>query len=264
MPTSSRFQPTDAIINVPYLLAAEHHLTDLTAPAMRAAIVLISRADIDGRFSITKPELEAAAELRLDNTLRFLDPLRGAAIWGYDEHLYFEDIQYKPGVRKRLPGIISGSISAMARMLLGRRPITVPIRVDELRAYPSVPAIILRLHLGSHFHEHPADVSVDKRYKDVDVHQLFGGYCKAARIKRADGSFDITLGRLSKSLLEPAATQINGICREFTVSLEKVPALKGVGRAIEYLDVKAVKLGKPVTIVDLQKASAWKRRVKGQ
>ena len=70
--TNSRFQPTDAVLDIPLPLAETLYPSDLTASQLRAAIVMLSRVNADGRFEILKTQLEAAADVNVDRIRFFL------------------------------------------------------------------------------------------------------------------------------------------------------------------------------------------------
>ncbi|WP_417584365.1 hypothetical protein [Pelagibacterium sp.] len=260
---SSRFQPTDAVIDIPLPLAQTLYPSGLSAPQMRAMIVLLSRVNADGYFEILKPQLEEAADLRIDNATRFLMPLFESLVGNIAEpDLWFDDLQYIPGIRRTTAGVIKGKLSPAGgyHMQLDRG--FVPIRVEEFRSYSSVHAILLRLRLGAWFHLNPGMKQMKIRMTAEDVHDMFGDYCRAARRERPDGDYEITLGRLLASVLTPGAEQINAISDEFSVGLSaKRKASGAVGRALEFVEISANRLEDRATLKDLVKATRYRERM---
>jgi|TARA_A100001391_G_scaffold63912_1_gene39778 hypothetical protein len=262
--TNSRFQPTDAVLDIPLPLAETLYPSDLTASQLRAAIVMLSRVNADGRFEILKTQLEAAAELRIDNGTRFLAPIIDSLIGGLsgDPEPWFDDVEYKPGIRRQTAGIITGTLSSYGHYHMRLDRGFVPIRVDEFRSYSSVHAILLRLRVGAWFHRQAGVKQIKIRMQSEDVYAIFGDYCRTARRQRPDGDFEITLGRLLQAVLVPAAEQINAVCNDYSVGLSaRRKAVGAVGRALQHVDIVVNRLEDRATLKDLVKASRYRDRV---
>lgn len=130
---------TGAVLRIP--AALEHGVlpTGLTAPALRAFIVLIGHAADDGAVDILKPMLVDWSGTRIDAMHRFLEPLRSTVIDVAERHNadgenWFSELSYIPGERTKYAGIVKGTVSTTARAVLAEtgRHGTISIAIDEL------------------------------------------------------------------------------------------------------------------------------------
>lgn len=236
-------------ISGPLGLAQGVILAGLTAPAYRAAVVLISRANASGVFDITKPELERLAGLRLDATDRFLERLRVSQIacaGGLDAA--FDEIEYVPGIQNRLAGIIRGRLSPGLLMELhsprwsGRR---LDLDAGELSKLTTVPGILLWLRLAA---ERQGSSTSDfrLRLKEEDAAAVFGPYVERAAIKRhtkKDGEFQWTsLSRIYEQLIAPAVKDLWSALDGHVVDARPAAIERGHGKAWSHVEITMQRL----------------------
>ncbi|QYO78391.1 hypothetical protein [Devosia salina] len=248
-------------VSVPLALASGRMLTGLTAPAYRAALVLISRAGNGSSFSITKPELEQLAGLRLDNADRLLERLRSStlAVDGVAVPA-FDSIEYTPGVQKRLAGIISGTISPEFMDEISRlqwRGQKVSLDTGELVKLTTVPGILLWLRLAI---ERQSGSNEDFRLRltDMDAVAIFGPYAQRAAIKRttkSEGTFQWTsLSRIHEQLIAPAVKDLWTAIDGQVVDARPAVPERGRGRAWSYVEISMSKLRAVPSLRELNEA----------
>lgn len=241
-------------VDLPIALASGLVLDGMTAPAMRMALALISTAGRSGGIDMLKPELERLAGVRLDNADRSLDRLRHATA-GDDP--VFGELEYTPGVQKRLAGVIRGRVSPglLAELSHPRHGgKSVKIDVDELRACSSVPGILLLLRLAV---ERQREVDrVQLRLRDVDALEIFGAYIdRAGRTRsKANGEQErsTSLSRIYAELIEPAIRDLWPALQGWTIdAVPGVPAAHSRGKAWSHIDVTMSRLQKRPSIKEL-------------
>lgn len=236
-------------IELPAALANGVVPAGLTAPALRMAMVLIASASASsGGISIMKPHLERDAAVRLDNAHRSLERLRGAMIADVrgEPARLFDELVYKPGVQKRLAGVITGTVSVAAREAFaagGNAGRTILIAMDELRRLSTIPGILLLTRFAA---ERDRD-DLRIRMGEDECAKVFGDYLSRATIERqnADGEpFRWTaLSRIYAELIEPGVKDLWTAVDGFVVdAIPGVPAQRGHGNAWAYVDVTIKKL----------------------
>src|SRR5690606_10105569 len=234
-------------ISGPFGLAQGIILAGLTAPAYRAAVVLISRANASGVFDITKPELERLAGLRLDATDRFLERLRVSQIACADDLVApFDEIEYVPGIQNRLAGIIRGRLSSGLLMELhsprwsGRR---LDLDAAELSKLTTVPGILLWLRLAA---ERQGAGDFRLRLKEEDAAAIFGPYVARAAISRrtkSDGEFQWTaLSRIYEQLISPAVKDLWSALDGHVVDARPAALERGHGKAWSHVEITMQRL----------------------
>ena len=247
--------PADAIA-LPIAIASGVIPGDLTAPAMRAALVLIGRADASGNFDILKPDLERLTDLRLDNADRFLNRLRDSQFETADGMApAFAEIVYIAGIKGRLAGVIRGQLSAAlidsisSPVHAGR---TVTLAFDELRRLRTTPGILLLLWLSTR----RGDDELRIRMTDRDALQVFGPYVARAAITRTtkrDGEHQWTgLSRIFSELVEPGIRDLWGAIPGYDI--DAVPMSRtglGRGRAWSHIEVSMVRLVRRMSVKQL-------------
>lgn len=244
-------------IELPIALATGLVLEGLTAPAMRMALVLISTSGRSGGVDMLKPELERLAGVRLDNADRSLDRLRHATV---GDDAVFAELEYTPGIQKRLAGVIRGRLSPgllaeLSHPRHGGR--SVKIDVDELRACSSVPGILLLLRLAV---ERQRDVDrVQLRLRDVDALGIFGAYIDRAGRTRTSANGDeersTSLSRIYAELIEPAIRDLWPALQGWTLdAVPGVPAAHARGKGWSHIDVTMTRLQKRPSIKELAAA----------
>lgn len=251
-----------SIISVPLAFGHGRIPAGLTAPAMRAALVLIARANPSGEFDIMKPELEALAGLRLDAADRFFDRLRGSQLACDGVALpAFDSIEYVPGVQKRLAGIIRGRLSPEVL-----HEITLPrwsgqrLQVDagELAKLTTVPGILLWLRLGVE-RQSGRGQEFRLRLTDEDAAGIFGPYTGRAAIKRktkSEGEFQWTsLSRIYDQLIGPGIKDLWDAIEGAVVDARPVVPERGRGRAWSHVEITMSKLRPMPSLRELQAAS---------
>lgn len=239
----------NASISGPFGLAEGIILAGPTAPAYRAAVVLISRANSSGVFDITKPELEKLAGLRLDATDRFLERLRVSQVaCTGDIAVAFDEIEYVPGVQNRLAGIIRGRLSPALLMELhsprwsGRR---LDLNASELSKLTTVPGILLWLRLAVE-RQGAATSDFRLRLREEEAAALFGPYIGRAAIKRrtkSDGEFQWTsLSRIYEQLIAPAVKDLWSAIDGHVVDARPGAVERGHGKAWSHVEITMQRL----------------------
>ena len=258
-------------LSISLAFASGHILGGLTAPAYKAALVLLANANASGSFDITKPELERLAGLRLDAADRFLERLRVSQIACEGEAIpAFGEIEYVPGIQRRLAGIVKGRLSPeimheiTKQRWSGQR---LTLDAGELAKLSSVPGIILWLRLAAERHGATGEV-VRLRLNEQDAASMFGPYAGRAAITRTtqrDGEFQWTsLSRLYEQLIAPGVKDLWGAFDGYVVDARPAAPERGRGRAWAYAEITMSKLRPMSSLRELGKQSAerlaWEQR----
>lgn len=268
--------PTGTVLRVPRALAHGVLPSGLTAPALRAFIVLLAHADAAGSIDMLKPLLVEHSGTRIDAASRFLEPLRAttmATAHGHalDGEPWFDDVTYAPGERTKFAGVVKTTLSPAARTIMAQPDLigSVEIQVDEFRRLNTVPGIILYLRLRDELAQAPKARSVTMRAVVEDLHGLFGIYCAAAASKRvnADGEVEMSLGlsRVTATLLRPAVADVARAIDGYAVDLIECKA-EGAGRGVRWrhVDIVAERLAPKRTMKDLGAAERERKAHAGR
>jgi hypothetical protein len=216
--TTSTMAATKQVLRIPRALAAECTIAGLNAPSMRLAIVLASMAyhAPHGQWKVTKPELELWSDVVLDNAAKLLKPLETAVIEKEGVMInLFDQVDYEPGVRFKTAGLIKVRLSIVARDLLYSQDRIVRLPIDELRAYATVPGIILRLRLAARMQGVRTAMHDEWKLEPEDFANpsVFGSYAKIAVIRRENAAGEATeyvsLSRAEAKLLRRGVEEIN-------------------------------------------------------
>lgn len=224
--------PTTETIRVPAALARGILASGLTAPAMRAFVVLLGHADPSGKIDIIKPKLAEQAGVRLDNAHRFLEPLRESMIdINADcidgEGHWFDDLTYEPGRRSATAGVIRGQISGAALAVLSHPDLggEIPLLVAELRRLGTVPGILMYLHARALIGKSPKSNALTLRFDEAALGVLLGEYRRSAvsKTKLANGetSTTVSISRIAATLLSPGVDDLASAVDDFAVGMRE-------------------------------------------
>lgn len=252
-------------IAAPLALCHGRILAGLTAPAYRAALVLISHAKPNGIFDITKPELEALAGLRLDAADRFLERLRDSQLaCEGNASPAFAEIVYVPGIQQRLAGIIKGRLSPeMLDEISSLRWSGQRLQLDagELAKLTTVPGILLWLRLAIE-RQTATDSTFSLRLRDEGAASIFGPYTARAAINRktkSEGEFKWTsLSRIYEQLIEPGVRDLWTAIDGYVVDARPAVPERGRGRAWSHVEITMAKLRPMPSLRELNEAAARK------
>ncbi|WEJ31691.1 hypothetical protein [Devosia sp. SD17-2] len=237
--------------------------TGLTAPGLRAFVVLLAHAKPDGTVDMLKPDLERLANVRIDQGDRFMHPLRESSIdcpadRSLIEYPWFDSIDYEPGQYRRTAGRFLGRLSyaALGLMSLSRWSGSVPVDVDEFKRLSTVGGIILYLRCRALLAEQPKTVEAQMRLQIEDVHEIFGFYCDAAiSRKKVDGVVrwkSLSLSRVSRVLLQPGIDDIKRNADDLLIDLREIKAPgSGRGKPWKRVDIVFGPLPKRTSLRDL-------------
>lgn len=252
---------TGLTLQVPRALAHGVLPAGLTAPALRAFVIMLAHAGPDGTIDLLKPALVDQSGTRIDAASRFLEPLRSTTIAiamgnAADGEHWFDEIRYRPGERTKFAGVIAAQLSPAARTIMAQPDLvgTIEIQVDEFRRLTTVPGVLLYLRLRDELARAPKAKAVTMRAVVEDLHGLFGVYCAAAASKRvnADGDLELTLGlsRVTATLLVPAVADLAKAMDTVGVDLIEGKA-EGAGRGVRWrhVDIVAERLAPRKTMV---------------
>jgi len=256
-------QATGAKLQVPRALAHGVLPSGLTAPALRAFVVMLASADDDGQIDMLKPDLVEWSGTRIDAMHRFLEPIRSAPIdvaAGHEDDgaPWWAEIEYSPGERTKFAGVVRGTLSTEARFILAEteRRGTIGIEVDEFRRLTTVPGILVYLRIREELQKSQNAKVINMRAVVEDLHGLFGCYCAAAASKkqRADGEVEMTLGlsRVTATLLRPAIADVARAIDDWEVALQE-GKVEGAGRGVRWrhVDIVVGRLAKKKSLKDL-------------
>lgn len=251
-PDTTRADPK---LRIPKALAYGLLASGLTAPGLRSFIIMMSTMSSSGSIDILKPSLERNSGTRIDNCHRFLDALRNSRIdipVGDDPsvgELWFESIEYTPGVEKRLAGVIRGQLSsaAMAALAHPERGGTIELSAAELGRLSTVPGVLLYLRLRSEWGQHPSSLEITTRLTVEDVYGLMGDYCRAARsvTKKADGetSETLSISRVTATLLKPGVADVARAMNDMAIGIHAAkPRDAGKGKRWRHVDIVSGRL----------------------
>jgi|GEM_PF-3158774 len=268
--------PSATAITLRLALASGVLLSGLTAPSMRAALVLMSRASEVGHIDMLKPELERLAGLRLDNANKLIERLLTSAIdipAGDDPdngEPVFDELSYTPGIEKRFAGVITGHLSPAFRSAVGsmRRAGTMQIEIDVLRRLTTIPGIIMYLRLQAERQRSPRESVFRIRLRDTDAFGWFGQYCRQASTGRKNAAGDefrsISLGRIFRHLIEPGIRDLGDALNDMDIdAVAGIPEAAVRGRAWSHVDIVARRL-KRVSIKDLADRQDEQARHRGR
>jgi hypothetical protein len=257
--------PTNAVLSLPQGLAEGIILSDLSAPAMRATLVLIAAAKADGSINLLKPDLEMIAAVRIDNGHRFLDALTESCLDmpADQEHVsygdaVFKSLDYQPGEQKRFAGIIRGQLSDSFRGAVSepRWQGRIEIDLDVLRRLTTVPGILMYLKIAGMLARNPSQSVHRMRLKINDAMALFCNYGgqAATKTRNAAGEFslNISLGRIHRHLITPALIDLGNALEDFDVdAVVAMPENPAPGRAWSHIDIMVRRLIRLGTLSDL-------------
>lgn len=258
-------------LSLPLAFASGLALGGLTAPAYRAALVLLSKAGADGSFDILKPDLERLAGLRLDNADRFLERIRDSHIAVPDTVApAFDSIEYIPGVQRRLAGVVRGRLSPeIMHEIIKQRWSGQRLTLDaaELAKLSTIPGIIIWLRLAAERHAVDGD-DVRLRLNEHDAVSMFGSYAGRAAITRrtkSEGEFQWTsLSRLYEQLIAPGIKDLWNAVDGHVVDARPAAPARGKGRAWAYVEITSSKLKPMTSLRELGQQSAerlrWEQR----
>ncbi|MGV8953118.1 MAG: hypothetical protein ACOH2M_18615 [Cypionkella sp.] len=265
--------PTNSKLVLPRALADGVLLSGLTAPAMRAALVLVGYAGDSGRIDMLKPELERLAGVRIDNGQKFVDRIQQSAIDvpESDEveigEPVFDDLTYTPGTEKRLAGIVRGQLSGSFRTAIGRMSRTgmVTLDIDVLRHLDTTAGILIYLRIALERAANPGKSVLKMRLRDVDAFGWFGQYCRQASTGRVNVGGDVfrsvSLGRIHRHLIAPGILDLAAAVDDFEVdAVTAVPEQAVRGRAWSHVDVLVRKLITAPTVAQMAQLMSEKER----
>lgn len=264
--------PTNARLVLPRGLAVGVIMSGLTAPSMRAALVLAGYAKEDGRVDMLKPELERLSGTRIDNGHKFLERILQSVIDipGSDEaeigEPVFDELTYSPGIEKRLAGVVHGQLSGSFRTAISRmtRTGTVTLDIDVLRHLDTIAGILIYLRIALEQAARPAASVLKIRLRDTDAYSWFGQYCQQASTGTVNAAGDqirsVSLGRIHRHLIAPGIKDLAAAVDDLDLdAIAGIPEEAVRGRAWSHVDIVARKLRRMPTIGELD--AAGKQRI---
>lgn len=259
--------PQNGRLVLPKALAMDVLMSGLTAPGMRAALVLAGHAAADGRIDMLKPQLEKLSGTRIDNGHRFVDRLGEAVIdipgSGDPEvgHDAFSDLLYTPGIEKRLAGVITGQLSGafLSAISAARRSGQVVLDLDVLRHLDTVAGILIYLRVQLERARAPGHSVLKLRLKDADAFAWFGQYCRQASTGRTNAAGEVfrsvSLGRIHRALIDPGIRDLAAAVDDLDIdAIAGIPETAVRGKAWSHVDIMVRKLRRVATISELDAA----------
>lgn len=237
MKSVSPFPPSGELLRVPSKLADSLIIEGLTPAQTRLAVVLVALAAVDGSWTIAKPWLERMTGIVMDNASKLLQPLEGAILFQPATSKLpargvrlFEDLDYRPGHRRKTAGLITARLTDAARLMLhGSAPVI--ISADEFRRYATIGGIILRLRLGARLGKLKGPQIDSWRLRPEDLETEFGEIAQRWQISRKSVSGDdqqyLSLSRASHLFFEPGCDEIDEVSETVSVQLRALTLGEG-------------------------------------